>query len=175
MTRVHGTLTRWNDERGFGFITLAQGRPELFVHISAFPRDGIRPAINELISFEVEDGSDGKQRAMRVQRPQRRPAARPKPAARRLTWAPAALTLAALGIAVAYVLAPVTGSIPAHVGLPDAAPVGQPEPVGFSCDGRKRCSQMSSCDEAKYFLRHCPAQETDGDHDGIPCESQWCN
>jgi hypothetical protein len=44
----------------------------------------------------------------------------------------------------------------------------------FACDGRNRCSQMSSCEEATFFLRNCPNQETDGDHDGVPCENQWC-
>jgi len=42
------------------------------------------------------------------------------------------------------------------------------------CDGRKYCSQMKSCDEAKYFLAHCPDTRMDGDGDGIPCEGQWC-
>ena len=42
------------------------------------------------------------------------------------------------------------------------------------CDGRKYCSQMTSCPEAKYFLSNCPGVEMDGDHDGIPCEQQWC-
>ncbi|MDQ1245244.1 MAG: hypothetical protein QG565_1585 [Campylobacterota bacterium] len=45
----------------------------------------------------------------------------------------------------------------------------------FKCDGRKHCSQMSSCEEAKFFLRNCPDQKTDGDGDGIPCEKQHCN
>ncbi len=45
---------------------------------------------------------------------------------------------------------------------------------GFSCDGRKRCSQMTSCAEARYFLDHCPNVQMDGDNDGIPCEGQWC-
>lgn len=47
--------------------------------------------------------------------------------------------------------------------------------AGFSCDGRKSCSQMRSCDEAKYFLAHCPGVQMDGDHNGIPCEKQWCS
>jgi hypothetical protein len=42
------------------------------------------------------------------------------------------------------------------------------------CDGRTYCSQMTSCAEAKYFLAHCPNVKMDGDHDGIPCEQQWC-
>jgi Excalibur calcium-binding domain len=44
----------------------------------------------------------------------------------------------------------------------------------FSCDGRTRCSQMTSCEEAMYFLEHCPGVEMDGGGDGIPCERQWC-
>jgi hypothetical protein len=44
----------------------------------------------------------------------------------------------------------------------------------FRCDGRKYCSQMSSCAEAKYFLASCPGVKMDGDNDGIPCEEQWC-
>ncbi len=45
----------------------------------------------------------------------------------------------------------------------------------FSCDGRKHCSQMKSCEEAKYFLANCPGVKMDGDRDGIPCEEQWCS
>jgi len=47
--------------------------------------------------------------------------------------------------------------------------------VVFQCDGRTRCAQMTSCDEAKFFLNNCPGAQMDGDHDGIPCEQQWCN
>ena len=42
------------------------------------------------------------------------------------------------------------------------------------CDGRTRCSQMTSCEEATWFLRNCPDTQMDGDRDGIPCEQQWC-
>lgn len=44
----------------------------------------------------------------------------------------------------------------------------------FSCDGRKHCSQMTSCAEATYFLQHCPNTQMDGNGDGVPCEKQWC-
>ena len=46
---------------------------------------------------------------------------------------------------------------------------------GFSCDGRKYCSQMKSCAEAKYFLTNCPGVKMDGDRNGTPCEQQWCS
>jgi hypothetical protein len=45
----------------------------------------------------------------------------------------------------------------------------------FACDGRVYCSQMKSCKEAKYFLEHCPNVKMDGNHDGVPCEQQWCS
>ena len=44
----------------------------------------------------------------------------------------------------------------------------------FTCDGRTHCSQMRSCEEAVYFIRHCPGTRMDGDNDGVPCETQWC-
>ena len=45
----------------------------------------------------------------------------------------------------------------------------------FRCDGRKYCSQMTSCAEANFFLANCPGVKMDGDRDGIPCEEQWCS
>jgi hypothetical protein len=44
----------------------------------------------------------------------------------------------------------------------------------FKCDGRTYCSQMTSCEEAKFFLKNCPNTKMDGNNDGIPCERQWC-
>jgi hypothetical protein len=44
----------------------------------------------------------------------------------------------------------------------------------YKCDGRTYCSQMTSCEEATYFLRNCPGVKMDGDNDGVPCEEQWC-
>lgn len=44
----------------------------------------------------------------------------------------------------------------------------------YTCDGRTHCSQMTSCEEATFFLRNCPGTQMDGDNDGIPCEKQWC-
>ena len=51
--------------------------------------------------------------------------------------------------------------------LPSAAPQ-------YKCDGRVYCSQMTSCDEATYFLRNCPGVKMDGNNDGVPCERHWC-
>jgi hypothetical protein len=66
---------------------------------------------------------------------------------------------------------------------PDVTPVERPEAAqvetnadgsSFRCDGRTLCSQMRSCEEATYFVRHCPNVRMDGNNDGVPCEKQWC-
>jgi len=59
--------------------------------------------------------------------------------------------------------------------MPSIAPAVEATSHPFTCDGRTRCSQMTSCEEAEYFLKHCPGTEMDGDSDGEPCEQQWCN
>lgn len=44
----------------------------------------------------------------------------------------------------------------------------------YRCDGRTYCSQMTSCQEATFFLKNCPGTKMDGNNDGVPCERQWC-
>ena len=44
----------------------------------------------------------------------------------------------------------------------------------FQCSGKMRCTEMTSCEEAMYYLKNCPGTITDGDSDGLPCEDQWC-
>ena len=58
---------------------------------------------------------------------------------------------------------------------PIAAPPVMPAAT-YKCDGRKYCSQMTSCEEAKFFLNNCPGVNMDnyGEGNGIPCERQWC-
>jgi len=42
---------------------------------------------------------------------------------------------------------------------------------GFSCDGKSKCGEMSSCAEARFYLTQCRVSRLDRDHDGVPCES----
>ena len=65
--RLEGTITTWNDDRGFGFITPTVGGQEVFVHIKAFGYRGGRPQVNLLVSFEVELGPQDKKRAKNVE------------------------------------------------------------------------------------------------------------
>lgn len=40
----------------------------------------------------------------------------------------------------------------------------------FQC-GKRTCSQMNSCEEARFHLTQCGVKSLDRDNDGIPCES----
>lgn len=69
---------------------------------------------------------------------------------------------------------PATSPASAGVGAFESAP---PAPSFIKqCDGRQYCSQMTSCEEATWFLQNCPNTKMDGHGrgNGIPCESQWC-
>jgi len=41
----------------------------------------------------------------------------------------------------------------------------------FSCGTKRRCSEMVSCAEARFYLEKCARTRLDGDGDGVPCES----
>jgi len=212
--RTEGVLLKWNDGRGFGFISPVQGGQEIFVHISVFPQDGLRPTVGEKLSFEIETDDKGKKRAKnlvcldrttiaRVSVP-RRSSSRPqkeKPSflgrvipilifigifvygfgeySRRQVPLPAAtampefkeLTPRSSGIEPAIETHRVR--IEPTSELASKSEV-QGATTAYQCDGRTHCSQMTSCAEAKYFLRNCPNVEMDGDNDGVPCEKQWC-
>lgn len=183
--RLTGTLRSWNDERGFGFIAPAHSDTEVFVHVSAFPRDGTRPTIGERLSYELDRGRDGKPQAVRVirsdlrasspHRKRERSSPKSKP-----NWFGLVVVFAFLGV----------GGIWGYKHFaqwqhrrdlsaqPISVPVGvstsSESPSTFRCDGRAYCSQMTSCAEAKWFINNCPGTKMDGNNDGIPCQEQWC-
>lgn len=42
----------------------------------------------------------------------------------------------------------------------------------FTCSVvKRRCSEMTNCDEAKFYLTQCGVRTIDGNHDGVPCET----
>ncbi|MBL0918975.1 MAG: cold shock domain-containing protein [Hydrogenophaga sp.] len=189
-----GTLKVWNEDRGFGFVKPADGSADVFVHVSALPREGPRPLVGEALLFEVEPGRDGKLRAVRVRRPGQtlreaaptalRPARRPARRPPERSPLKGLMTLVLAGIVAVFgytqynawqraraVQAPPLSS-PTQALAPQA-PASAASP--FNCDGRTHCSQMTSCQEAKYFLAHCPGVKMDGNNDGVPCEQQWCH
>lgn len=42
---------------------------------------------------------------------------------------------------------------------------------GFSCNGKRYCREMASCDEAMFYLNQCGVYKLDRDRDGVPCET----
>jgi len=42
--------------------------------------------------------------------------------------------------------------------------------LGANCGNKRSCSEMTSCDEAKYYFEQCGMKFLDGDDDGTPCE-----
>jgi len=195
--RIDGTLKTWHDDRGFGFIAPAQGGQEIFVHVSAFPRDGKRPMPGESLSFEVTLNDEGKKRAVRVERPGQSRASTSRPApdfferharqplrmsrrpVQRDGWTGKVVTLIIVVALGAYGYKHYEAeqrALPQSAAALPQQDASTPAiaPVSLICDGRQHCSQMTSCSEAKYFLRHCPDTKMDGDRDGVPCEEQWC-
>ena len=62
-----GTVKFFNTDKGFGFIKPDNGGADIFVHISALPREVRSPAVGQSFTFEIELNPDGKKRATRVQ------------------------------------------------------------------------------------------------------------
>jgi CspA family cold shock protein len=59
-----GTVKWFNTTKGFGFIEPEDGGKDVFVHISAVERSGLSGlADNQKVSYELEDGRDGRQMA----------------------------------------------------------------------------------------------------------------
>jgi cold shock CspA family protein len=176
-----GKITRWNDEKGFGFITPADGGKDIFIHISALKRSERRPIVDDIILYQVHADNDGKIRAVNakiegvnnlnsqlVKRQSR------TKISNLFSKAFIALLVVLLGIYGFKNLSshneilnsPMTSIISEFTGK---------DSENFSCEGKVYCSEMTSCAEAKFYLRNCPGTKMDGDGDGIPCESQWCS
>lgn len=185
--RFTGKVKSWNDDRGFGFIAPTDGGQDIFVHISDCPR-GRRPELQETITFEVALNAQGKKKAVNVRRAEiaanaakreRAHAAGRRKPEERAGGVMAGLVALAIAGAIGWYGYQQYGSRPGAASA-IGAPVDRNLPLTgapaarFSCDGRTHCSQMTSCAEATFFLKNCPGVQMDGNHDGVPCEQQWC-
>ena len=175
-----GILRSWNDDRGFGFIAPTQGGREVFVHVSAFRRDGTRPTVGETLTYELGRGKDGQPQAVKVVRTAVGVRLRSRTSPRTERRGGFGAKAVAIGLLVAIGL----GAFGYHkyrenrlqefLGTPPERAIGI-DSSAYKCDGRTYCSQMTSCAEAKFFLKNCPGTKMDGNNDGVPCQEQWCN
>jgi uncharacterized membrane protein YsdA (DUF1294 family)/cold shock CspA family protein len=61
-----GTITKWNDKKGFGFITPKSGGKQIFIHINEFSRRHKRPNEGLSVNFDRTTDSRGRNCAMNV-------------------------------------------------------------------------------------------------------------
>ncbi|ARC36196.1 cold-shock protein [Paracoccus yeei] len=61
---ANGTVKWFNATKGFGFIAPEDGGKDVFLHISAVERAGLRTvADGQAVTFDIESGRDGRQSA----------------------------------------------------------------------------------------------------------------
>jgi cold shock CspA family protein len=185
--RRQGRIVEWNDARGFGFVLWHGGDERAFAHISAFADRRARPAVGDVVTYDVTADPRQRMRATDIryagvaavarQRPERTGRGRSSP--RWIEQVMGALFFVAIIAGVVWYqrdqeaqrLADAAAAQQQRATL-DASLAGR-----FSCSGKQYCSQMTSCDEARFYLAHCPNTKLDGDGhgNGVPCEAQWCN
>lgn len=111
--RRKGSITGWQDERGFGFIEPEAGGRRVFAHIRSFPRGGRRPEDGDAVTYEVVPGTKGRVQAGRIafagtgRRRQRRTGRRSYPVA--------LILLAGVAVAIAIAAAVFSGVVPVTV------------------------------------------------------------
>ncbi len=62
-----GTVKWFNATKGFGFIAPEGGKKDVFVHVSAMERAGIRDLPDgQAVTFDIESGRDGRESAINL-------------------------------------------------------------------------------------------------------------
>jgi cold shock CspA family protein len=190
--RQQGTLCKWNEERGFGFIKPYAGGSDIFVHISSFPKHIELPTIGESVFYHIAIRS-GKPQAIdvRTQDYEQSRHIKTRYGSRKKS---SSLGLFVLVFLLLALIAMVYFKFLDRARIDTAADAtattvsdqrtdaeirraireslnngGNSRPqaaaaksTGFSCDGRTHCSQMTSCAEATFFLNNCPNVQMDG-------------
>ena len=64
--RYQGKISAWNDDKGFGFVVQNGGGDKAFVHIKAFSHRSARPAVGDLITYELATDDKGGKRAEKI-------------------------------------------------------------------------------------------------------------
>ena len=64
--RYYGTITRWNNKRGFGAATIEDTGQEIFLALAAFTTLTRLPAEGQHISFNITEGRRGRKEAENV-------------------------------------------------------------------------------------------------------------
>jgi cold shock CspA family protein len=176
-----GKLKRWNDDKGFGFIASEDGR-DIFIHVSALKQMERRPKVGDVITYQIHTDNDRKKRAVNAriegvaevrQRPVRRNVKIQNNGGRYSS----VITIVLLASLGSFAYDKFVASNKLHEGQTTSKssyPEKEENRNNYSCEGKVYCSEMTSCEEAKFYQDNCPGTRMDGDGDGIPCERQWC-
>jgi cold shock CspA family protein len=174
-----GQLKSWNEGKGFGFIQSDSLERDIFVHISSLKSMSRKPIVGDIIYFDVEIKSDGKTCAIncgiegvRVIKNNSNKH-QPKKKTSLLSNVISVTIVLLIGFFGYQQLMTSTSENSNYLSPSVNADPKSAEKIysNYSCDGRQHCSQMTSRQEAEYFIKHCPDTKMDGDHDGIPCEN----
>jgi cold shock CspA family protein len=173
--RLQGRIETWNDQRGFGFVVQNGTGTKAFIHISALVDRGRRPAVGALVTYAMGTDERGRRKAVDVRFVERKSVREPRAGRSLRSLLVGALTACVI-VAVAYVrLSNPNSTVEASVNKLVSHRESLHEHPEFSCTPKKTyCSEMTSCEEAYFHQERCGGTEMDGDHDGIPCERQWC-
>ena len=173
--RYQGRVVQWNDARGFGFVETNGGGPRVFLHISELSRRGRRPVVGELVTYEIENDAKGRPQARSVAYVGDASEARGSNSGALVPILLMGILLLAAGYVAWVWLSHPNSTLPSSVYKVVFARDALRSNPAFRCAPEKSsCSAMTSCAEAFFHQERCGISTMDGDHDGIPCESQWC-
>ncbi len=171
--RVQGKIKSWKDDKGFGFISPNGGGSDVFLHISAFRNKHRRPAVNNIVTYELIFDDKKRPKAINVLFAGESLQKEGKSSD---------LITALVSLVILLVVGYIIYERVTHPGSTIQATIYKSifersalNNNSFQCRGKHHCSEMTSCAEAFFYQEHCGGTEMDGDHDGIPCEQQWCN
>ncbi|PKH29337.1 MULTISPECIES: cold shock domain-containing protein [unclassified Shewanella] len=63
---MKGKISQWNDEKGFGFISISDKKSRVFFHVSTIRTRGRRPEVGDSVDFELSKDKNGKIKASSV-------------------------------------------------------------------------------------------------------------
>jgi len=181
-----GKMTVWKDDKGFGFIQPENSTQNVFIHISALKKMPRRPVAGDVILYQISTDKQGKLKAVDAVIEGLKPVISVKKykGYKRFGISFKGIVLLVLFIIVyACVIGKIISERTAtkmKMGFKNTdihQNIASPEPVAsnYECQGKTRCHEMTSCDEAMFYLRNCPGVMIDGDGDGIPCEDGLCS
>ena len=65
---ANGTVKWFNETKGYGFIQPENGGKDVFVHISAVERSGLKGLPDgQKVTFDLEAGRDGRESAVNIE------------------------------------------------------------------------------------------------------------